>query len=139
MSIDLHSTTDALVWAEEFHKTFPDLDIDEGAMIGWFANAMMTKADHIRRDEILDTPMIENNAGATTIREYLKILLTALWREGDGFSGKRPFGNSDWELEIYYSLAHAGFINSEIGEDGDILDYDEKAANRLIFDAIERI
>ena len=36
----LYSTTDAAVWAEEFHKVCPD--VDEGLMIGWFANAIGT-------------------------------------------------------------------------------------------------
>lgn len=38
----LLETTDAMVWAEEFMKNFGDkLDqIDEGLMVGWFANAM---------------------------------------------------------------------------------------------------
>jgi hypothetical protein len=31
-----------------------------------------------------------------TIRDYLRILLETLWEEGEGFSGKRPFGNSGW-------------------------------------------
>ena len=43
--IDLLQTNDALVWAQEFIDTMRrqnwDLnDIDEGLMIGWFANAM---------------------------------------------------------------------------------------------------
>ena len=40
----LYETADAAVWAEEFHKVCPD--VDEGLMIGWFANAMQTAKDH---------------------------------------------------------------------------------------------
>ena len=38
----LLSTTDAQVWAQEFMKVYDDLVIviDEGLMIGWFANAI---------------------------------------------------------------------------------------------------
>lgn len=36
----LYATTDAKVWAEEFAKVCPD--VDQGLMIGWFANAMVT-------------------------------------------------------------------------------------------------
>lgn len=36
-------TTDAQVWATEFKKRFPD--VDEGTMIGWFANAIMAGHD----------------------------------------------------------------------------------------------
>ena len=52
--------------------------------------------------EILDLPMDpdSNDAGASSIRGYLKTLLTTLMAEGEGFSGKRPFGNSGWEYEL---------------------------------------
>ena len=36
----LRGCTDARVWAEEFVKVCPD--VDEGLMIGWFANAIET-------------------------------------------------------------------------------------------------
>lgn len=36
----LRSTTDASVWAEEFAKVCPN--VDQGLMIGWFANAIET-------------------------------------------------------------------------------------------------
>ena len=41
----LHTTTDAAVWAEEFMNIANKLEIkgiDEGWMIGWFANAIET-------------------------------------------------------------------------------------------------
>jgi len=43
--IDLLATNDAMVWAVEFCKTKKKInwsleDIDEGLMVGWFANAM---------------------------------------------------------------------------------------------------
>lgn len=51
----LLSTADARVWAEEFRKTAIDLgysDMDEGWLIGWFANAMMVMHDlHGRPNE----------------------------------------------------------------------------------------
>ncbi len=36
----LYSTDDATVWAEEFAKVRPD--VDQGLMVGWFANAIET-------------------------------------------------------------------------------------------------
>lgn len=41
----LHSTTDANVWASAFcqiAKTNYGVDLDEGWVIGWFANAFVT-------------------------------------------------------------------------------------------------
>jgi len=49
-----------------------------------------------------------------TVREYLRMLLMAVWNEGEGFSGKRPFGNSGWEGDIFDPLVKAGFIPGTI-------------------------
>jgi hypothetical protein len=46
--VNLHETTDAKVWAEEFVKALeanPSIATDVGTMLGWFANAMMTMHD----------------------------------------------------------------------------------------------
>lgn len=44
----LYSTDDAQIWAQEFMKNFGHRlqDIDEGLMIGWFANAIETAKKH---------------------------------------------------------------------------------------------
>ena len=50
--LDLHATTDASVWASEFNKAAQRLGyspMDEGWLIGWFANAMLTQEMVIRR------------------------------------------------------------------------------------------
>lgn len=94
---------------------------------------------------VLDCPMQDNDSGATTIRGYLKALLTTLWIEGEGFSGKRPFGNSNWEDDIAFALVKGkcikGRICSEM-EDGEIVneyldDADYPTMNKLIKQAIE--
>jgi len=86
---------------------------------------------------ILDIEMSDNDAGASTIREYLKALLTTLWNEGEGFSGKRPFGNSGWEYDLYKALIKAGVCQGELDE-YDCIEYvDTDNANELIFKAIE--
>lgn len=48
---ELLSTTDAKVWAQEFMRLFGDRreDIDEGLMIGWFANAMAAQEIEMSR------------------------------------------------------------------------------------------
>lgn len=57
-----------------------------------------------------------------TIRKYFHELLTALWQEGEGFSGKRPFGNSGWQTDLEIPLIKAGFIAGEIFYDEDDTD-----------------
>lgn len=88
---------------------------------------------------ILDIEMEQNDAGATTVREYLKALLTTLWAEGEGFSGKRPFGNSGWEFDLYKPLIKAGAVVGKLDEDGCIDSVDKGAAFRAIQEAIKEL
>lgn len=87
--------------------------------------------------DILAIPMKRNDSGAKTIGGYLRALLKELWAEGEGFSGKRPFGNSGWEYDLYKALIQAKAIRGEFDSCGDIGDFDQAAANKLIFKAIE--
>jgi hypothetical protein len=86
--------------------------------------------------EILDIPMADNDSGENTIRAYLKALLFALWGEGESFSGKRPFGNSGWDWDLYKALIAAKAIPGEMDEDGDISTVDEAAGRKAIHAAI---
>lgn len=88
---------------------------------------------------ILDIPMQPNDSGAETIKGYLKALLTELWSEGEGFSGKRPFGNSGWEYDLYKALITAKVVKGKLDEDGYLDSVDNKAANKLIFEAIDSL
>jgi len=74
-----------------------------------------------------------------TIKGYLRLLLATLWNEGESFSGKRPFGNSGWEYDLYLPLVKAGVVVGELDEDGYIDSIDEQAANALVFNLIEEI
>lgn len=85
---------------------------------------------------ILDLPMDDNDAKAKTIRDYLKALLTRLWSEEEGFSGKRPFGNSGWTWDVYRALVKGGAIKGKIDSEGDLVEHDQDAADKLILDAI---
>jgi hypothetical protein len=89
--------------------------------------------------QILDTPMQDNDAGAATIRRYLVALLVALWHEGEGFSGKRPFGNSGWEWDLLAALAKAGHVSGKFDEDGYLEEVDQVAGERMIAEAIEAL
>lgn len=96
---------------------------------------------------VLDCPMQENGSGADTIKGYLKALLFTLWDEGEGFSGKRPFGNSGWDSDIAFALVRGKFIKGRITsemEDGEIVneyldDADYPLMNKLILRAIEAL
>jgi hypothetical protein len=90
----------------------------------------------MKPEMILDLPMQENDAKAETIREYLIKLLHTLWNEGEGFSGKRPFGNSGWEYELYIALIKGGAVPGKFDELGDIESFDPLTANAAISSAI---
>lgn len=80
------------------------------------------------------------DVGKVSIREYLCALLTQLWEEGEGFSGKYPFGNSGWEYGLYDALVLAGAVPGETSMDGDevVVEQctDKPAANAIIFTLI---
>ena len=81
----------------------------------------------------------------TTLREYMQLLLTTLFEEGEGFSGKRPLGNSGWDYEVGKSIALAGFIDCDIDNFGSEdplewdVDYDNDEAQKLIFSYINQL
>ena len=89
---------------------------------------------------ILNVEMnFQNDANAKDIRSYLKALLYTLWNEGEGFSGKRPFGDSGWDYELYKALIINGNVNGKLDSDGYIDTVDKTEADKLIFKAIEEL
>lgn len=67
---------------------------------------------------ILALPMRENDAKAATIGDYLIRLLRTVWHEQEGFSGKRPFGNSGWDCDLIRALVDGGFDCATFDEEG---------------------
>jgi len=72
-----------------------------------------------------------------TVRDYLHKLLTRVWQLDEDFNGKRPFGNSGWDFDIYAPLIKAGFIAGEVDEHGDIGEFDRDIAAGYVFDLID--
>ena len=85
---------------------------------------------------VLDLPMQANDAGAATIRDYLKRLLRDVFTEQECFSGKRPFGNSGWSWDLHKPLVTAGLVSGAIDEDGYLVEHDQLAAEAMIIAAI---
>lgn len=84
--------------------------------------------------------------GERTIKEWLKDLLSTLWEQGEGFSGKRPFGNSGWESTFQIVLIQNGCVigaitsyDDEDEECREVTSIDEKAYNQFVFDMIEAL
>lgn len=77
-----------------------------------------------------------------TIRDFFKELLTTLFKKGECFSGKRPFGNSGWDYDLCVCLAKNGVIEGRnqidpnYPEDED-WDYDSAEAENKILELIK--
>lgn len=85
------------------------------------------------RGELLDGVRFDSDAGRNlTIRQYLHRLLQMLWAEQEGFSGKRPFGNSGWSYDLYKVLITAGAIKGALDSDGYIDRVDSEAGDKLV-------
>ena len=69
-----------------------------------------------------------------TIRDYFYTLLTAVWNEGESFSGKRPFGNGGWEYDLYRPLVKAGFVRGTLGDYGTLVEVDKIAAHSAVIE-----
>lgn len=65
---------------------------------------------------ILDVPMIDHDTEAKTVGEFMGLLAAAVWKWGESFSGKRPFGNSDWQYYVFASVVEAGLMEAEKDE-----------------------
>ena len=81
----------------------------------------------------LEFSMFVSDLGrGATLREYLCALTTTLWKEGESFSGKRPFGNSGWEHDVYKFLVGSGAVFGVFDEEGYLEEVDTKTANALM-------
>lgn len=52
-----------------------------------------------------------SDLGERPIREYFKEYLRELLSQGEGFSGKRPLGNSGWDVDLMQAVIDAGLAN----------------------------
>lgn len=81
--------------------------------------------------------------GEIAVREFLYLLLKTLWDEGEGFSGKRPFGNSGWEYGLLEAAGLAGAYEVNVSDLGDgeieVEVVDMKVANKYISELIKYV
>jgi hypothetical protein len=94
----------------------------------------MKKSDmfYMTDEEILDLEIPKNDANAKTFRDYFKALLLNLIVQEEGFSGKRPFGNSGWIHELYIPLIQLDLVKGKLDEDGYVEEVDYDAADLLL-------
>ncbi len=85
-----------------------------------------------RRHEDALALSFEFEGRTITVRDYLRKLLLTLWDEGEMFSGKRPFGNSGWDYDLYVPLIRAGLIEDALDEYGYVQDVAEAKAHAFV-------
>lgn len=94
----------------------------------------------MRAKAILELPMDNpDNGDLSTIGECLRDLLRRLWYEEEGFSGKRPWGNSGWPLEFYKVLVKFDVIEGKFDEDGYLDNVDSQDGHVIIAECIEEL
>jgi hypothetical protein len=96
--------------------------------------------------DALDLKFYDPDAGSmTTIREYFKLQLSALWERGESFSGKYPFGNSGWGGVLAGVLIQHHCIPGVIDEDEsdedfiEVISYDRAAYAKFVQMLIEAL
>jgi len=87
----------------------------------------------MKTDEILNLKIDHAHfSDELTIRGYLHMLLSALWRDEECFSGKRPFGSSGWKYDIYAPLIRAGLVEGKLDEYNLVDKVDVVAADKIV-------
>ena len=90
--------------------------------------------------DVLDLEFFSHDLDKTlSFRQYFYELLTTLWEEEEGFSGKRPFGNSCWQFEVYAGFVKHSLIEGTLDEYGYAERYDAKAADALAQQLIKQM
>ncbi len=75
----------------------------------------------------------DSDAGdGLTVREWLTDLLMTVWVEEEEFSGKRAWGNSGWQWDVYPALVAGGFIAGTVDSEGYIDTLDTAAAHAFV-------
>ena len=89
-------------------------------------------------EEALELPVV-GFADHWTVRKYLYELLITLWNEKEGFSGKRPFGNSGWEIDLIRALIAGGALPGKLDEYGDVEVFNPAKAEKYVSQLIHYV
>lgn len=88
--------------------------------------------------------IVDGPDGHCTLTDYLKALLGTLWVEAEEFSGKRPFGDSGWQFDVYKALIKAELVKGKLDDEGYVdtigkeHDGDTREADVLVLSVIKR-
>lgn len=80
-----------------------------------------------------------DDSDTTTFRELFHDLLFSVLAQGEGFSGKRPYGNSSWQCNLNHALVDMGAVKGKIIRDEDGYVQDEKYNETECWVVIEKM
>lgn len=66
--------------------------------------ALKSHMTRVKIPELKNIKIETLDLGQTTLDDYLKELLKAIWMNGEDFKSKRPFGKEGWKWEINTAL-----------------------------------
>lgn len=89
--------------------------------------------------DLLDLVITDSDVGDVKLRSYVHQLFEALWQQVDSFSGKRPFGSSDWQWRVYAAMGRAGYVEAVFDDYGDLEAVDMKRADALVIRATQAL
>lgn len=90
-------------------------------------------------DDVLKFVYSKWDLGKCSIRHYLVELAKQCWIEEEFFGGKRPFGNSGWQWDVYFALAEGGFVTGKKDDEGNWTDVDREKAEAIILACFEKL
>lgn len=88
---------------------------------------------------IMSLPMPHPESGDdSTIGENLRDIMRRVWEKEEGFSGKRPWGYSGWQLSFYEVLVKFDVIEGSFDEYGYLDSCDDADGFEIICECIEK-
>ena len=85
--------------------------------------------------------ILEAKMGAydCTVGEFLESCLVELIESNEGFSGKRPLGDSGWATDMGLALVDAGLIEGYHNKEDGEYDFEHSVADKLVIVAIKQL
>lgn len=123
----------------KFGQYFFDTQAGEDMPLESVLNNLNRKEQN-ERHPVLDITFEAMDLNKTlSVKGYLKELLFTLITEQEGFSGKRPFGESGWTHGMEKALVENKLIDGELDQDGYLERSDSKAFIRMMIGAIKEL
>jgi hypothetical protein len=58
--------------------------------------------------------------------------------QGEGFNGKRPFGNSGWKYQLAAAMIREGVVEGSLDDEGYVTHCDQDEVDRILLALVEK-